>query len=92
MLYCQYNKEYLKEVIYIGDVLVKTRVRNNGKVVYEYRFEIASVDGKRKWKTKSGFPTKTAAKEAGKLVDSYNKKIRLYISPKLGKYRLKSIF
>ena len=35
----------------MGDVLVKTRTRNNGKVVYEYRFEIASIDGKRKWKT-----------------------------------------
>lgn len=123
-------KNIKKGVVSMGDVLIKTRTRNNGKVVYEYRFEIASVDGKRKWKTKSGFPTKTAAKEAGKLaqqiyentgvvktdadmsyadflaywidkrckltckkatVDSYNKKIRLYINPKLGEYRLKSI-
>lgn len=49
------------------DILIKARTKKDGKVVYEYRFEIASVDGKRKWKTKSGFRTKTEAKEAGKL-------------------------
>lgn len=49
------------------DVLIKTRTLASGKIVYEYRFEIASVDGKRKWKTKSGFKTKTEAKKAGKL-------------------------
>ena len=114
----------------MSDVLIKTRTLKSGKTVYEYRFEIASVDGKRKWKTKSGFKTKKEAKEAGKLaqqsyesigqpiepssmsyadfldqwiendikisckaetVKGYEKKIRLYIKPNLGDYRIKSI-
>lgn len=32
-------------------------VRKRGKV-YEYRIEIVSIDGTRKWITKSGFKTK----------------------------------
>ena len=47
------------------DVCVRKRYRING-AVYEYRFEIASIDGKRKWKTKSGFKTVTDARQAGK--------------------------
>lgn len=39
---------------------------NKGGAVYEYRFEIASVNGKRKWKTKSGFKTITEARKVGK--------------------------
>ena len=35
-------------------------VRKRGKV-YEYRFEIATIDGTRKWITKSGYPTKAEA-------------------------------
>ncbi len=35
-------------------------VRKRGKV-YEYRFETASIDGTRKWISKSGFPTKQEA-------------------------------
>ena len=112
------------------DVLIKARTLASGKTVYEYRFEIASVNGKRKWKSKSGFKTKTEAKQAGKLaqqtyenvgqaiepsnisysdfldewieqdckltcklstLQSYEKKIRLYIKPNLGSYRLKNI-
>lgn len=38
------------------DVTIRKRYRNSG-IVYEYRFEIASVDGKRQWQTKSGFKT-----------------------------------
>lgn len=112
------------------DVLIKARTLASGKVVYEYRFEIASVNGKRKWKSKSGFKTKTEAKQKGKLaqqiyenigqaiepsdmsfsdfldewmeqeckltcktstIQGYEKKIRLYIKPSLGEYRLKAI-
>ena len=99
-----------------------------GGISYTYRFEIAAVDGKRKFETKGGFPTKAAAKEAGKkaqhdyetlghivkvtemsfsdfldewlksltdlkplTIQNYEKKIRLYIKPELGGYRLKSI-
>ena len=41
-------------------------IYNKGGAVYEYRFEIASVNGKKKWKTKSGFKTITEARKAGK--------------------------
>ena len=33
--------------------------------VYQYKFEIASVDGKRKFKNKRGFKTKTVSKRLG---------------------------
>lgn len=114
----------------MGDVLIKARTRNNGKVVYEYRFEVAPINGVRKWKSKSGFATKKEAKEAGKIAQQayehigqvvepsdmsyadfldmwlekdckltckpstlvgYEKKIRLYIKPEIGSYKLKSI-
>lgn len=39
-------------------------VRKRGKV-YEYRFEIATVEGTRKWITKSGYPTKAKAFKEG---------------------------
>ena len=44
-------------------------VRKRGNV-YEYRFEIARVDGKRKWRSKSGFLSKAEAKKEG--VIAYN--------------------
>lgn len=44
----------------MASILVKKR----GKV-YQYQFEIAPQDGKRKWATKSGFKTKTEALEEG---------------------------
>lgn len=47
------------------DVTVRKRYRNKD-VVYEYRFEIASVNGKRQWKTQSGFKSVTEARRAGK--------------------------
>ena len=50
----------------MGELFIKPRTLKSGKTVYEYAFEIASVDGKRKRKTKSGFATKREAREAGK--------------------------
>ena len=44
-------------------------VRKRGKV-YEYRIEIATIDGTRKWITKSGFPTKQLALKEGAI--AYN--------------------
>lgn len=44
---------------------IRERVYKAGKS-YEYRFEVASVNGKRKFVTKGGFRNKTQAKEAGK--------------------------
>ena len=34
------------------DVIVRPRLLASGKTVYEYRFEMATVGGKRQWKTK----------------------------------------
>lgn len=39
-------------------------IQKRGKV-YQYRFEAAKVNGKRKWISKSGFKTKNAAFTAG---------------------------
>ena len=114
----------------MSELFIKQRTLKTGKTVYEYAFEIASVNGKRKRKTKSGFATKREAREAGKLaqqtyentgqaiessdisysdfidqwmkndikitckaetVKGYEKKIRLYIKPNLGSYKLNSI-
>lgn len=44
---------------------IRKRFTSKG-AVYEYRFEIASIYGKRKWKTKSGFKTVTEARKAGR--------------------------
>ena len=49
-------------------------VQKRGKV-YQYQFAIASIDGKRKYKNKSGFRTKTEAIEAG--VKAYNEYINV---------------
>ena len=49
----------------MADVTVQKR-----KEVYQYKFEIASIDGKRKFKNKSGFATKSEAKQAG--IIAYN--------------------
>lgn len=54
----------------MGNVYVQKR----GKV-YQYQFAIASVDGKRKYKNKSGFRTKSEAIEAG--VKAYNEYINV---------------
>ena len=48
------------------ELSIRKRQRKNGTSVYEYRFEIATVDGERKWKTKCGFKTKAEAQRAGK--------------------------
>lgn len=104
---------------------VNTRKRGQK---WQYQFEAATIDGKRKQITKSGFKTKKEALEAGTkalaeynncglafspseisfndyldfwineyakinlketTVANYEKKIRLYIKPKLGIYKLK---
>ena len=54
----------------MGNVYVQKR----GKV-YQYQFAIASIDGKRKYKNKSGFRTKSEAIEAG--VKAYNEYIKV---------------
>lgn len=97
---------------------------------WEYRFDGAAIDGKRKQYTKSGFATKKEAEKAGiaamneynksgdffvpsemsyndflkewlntvcatslnqQTTESYKKRIRLYISPRLGQYKIHSL-
>ena len=109
--------------------MASVNVRKRGQK-WQYQFEAAVVDGKRKQITKSGFRTKKEALEAGAkalaeynncgltftpseisfsdylnfwikeyaevnlketTVDNYIKKIKLYITPKLGIYKLKSL-
>ncbi|MDY2628366.1 MAG: tyrosine-type recombinase/integrase [Lachnospiraceae bacterium] len=43
-----------------------TKRKNKNGIVWQYRFEIGSVNGKRQWESKSGFATKREALEAGK--------------------------
>lgn len=112
------------------DIIIDKRINKDGTFSYRYRFEVASIDGKRRWKSKSGFTTKREARDAAKLaqqayesvgqpiepsdmsfadfldewmeqeckltckastIQGYEKKIRLYIKPELGGYRIKSI-
>lgn len=42
------------------ELCIRKRFTSKG-AVYKYRFEIASVNGERKWKTKSGFKMITDA-------------------------------
>ena len=65
----------------MGDIIIKPRTLKNGKVVYEYAFEIASVDGKRKRKTKSGFKTKREAREAGKIAQQTYESVGQAVEP-----------
>lgn len=114
----------------MNTVNVRARKLSNGKTTYEYSFEIAPVDGKRKRITKSGYKTKKEARQAGELAQqvyestgaspntgdisysdfldiwfendvilkcnektrkSYRSRVELYIKPKLGMYRLKTL-
>ena len=50
-------------------IMADVTVQKRGEV-YQYKFEIASIDGKRKIKNKSGFATKSEAKQAG--IIAYN--------------------
>ncbi len=103
------------------------RLKDGKKKKWGYRFEIASVEGKRRWDSKRGFDTKADALQAGKeaqavyerkgrLVkpsemsyadfflkwiaaigvkettkENYTKKARLYIVPRIGHLRIRSI-
>lgn len=109
--------------------MANVSARKRGKF-WEYRFESAKIDGKRRQITKGGYKTKKDALNAGNkalseynnsgllftpseisvndyldewlelycrinlkttTVSNYEKKIRMYIKPALGKYKLKSL-
>lgn len=63
------------------DIHIREHKLKSGKKSYEYRFETASVDGKRKWHSKSGFSTKTEAKRAGLLAQQQYENIGQVVSP-----------
>ena len=65
----------------MGDIKIDMRPRKDGSANYQYRFEIASVDGKRKWISKSGFKTKREAKEAGRLAQNEYERTGLVVEP-----------
>ncbi len=50
----------------MGDINIRKHILKDGSITYEYRFEIASENGKRKHCTKRGFATKAEAKKAGR--------------------------
>ena len=57
----------------MAQVNVRNRKKADGSNNWEYRFEAAKVDGKRKHISKSGFRTKKEALEAGtKALAEYN--------------------
>ena len=66
-----YNSFLFTKLYYLGGkTMVNVRKRGKG---YQYYFEIASVDGKRKQRVKSGFKTKTEAYNEGmKAYNEYN--------------------
>ena len=49
----------------MGNINIRKHELKNGSITYEYRFEIAPKNGKRKHCTKGGFKTKAEAKRAG---------------------------
>ena len=50
----------------MSEIMARERFLRSGKKVYEYSFEMASVEGKRKRKSKSGFASKRDARIAGR--------------------------
>ena len=62
------------------EVQIRSKRKKDGKLSYGYSFEIANIDGIRKWQTKYGFATKKEAKEAGeqakRLYDSYGRVVQ----------------
>ena len=61
---------FIYSIVNGGEIIMAdVTVQKRGEV-YQYKFEIASIDGKRKFKNKSGFATKSEAKQAG--IIAYN--------------------
>ena len=61
----------------MSEIMVRERFLRSGKKVYEYSFEMASVDGKRKRKSKSGFASKRDARIARRKALSEYENVRL---------------
>ncbi len=63
------------------DIMIDKRTNKDGTFSYRYRFEVASVNGKRKWKSKSGFATKREARDAAKLAQQTYENIGQAVEP-----------
>ncbi len=63
------------------EIHIREHTLKSGKKSYEYRFECSSVDGQRKWATKSGFKTKSEAKKAGLLAQQQYETVGQIVSP-----------
>lgn len=68
-------------MLFLKDIHIREHKLKNGQKSYEYRFEGAVINGKRKWITKSGFKTKTEAKRAGLTALQQYETIGQVISP-----------
>lgn len=64
----------------MNEVHIRSKRKSNGVISYGYSFELAVIDGVRKWQTKYGYKTKTEAKLAGeeakRLYDNYGKVVQ----------------
>lgn len=47
------------------DIMIRVRKTKKGRKSYEYRFEMASVGGKRQWSSKGGYTSEKEARLAG---------------------------
>ena len=63
------------------DIIIDKRINKDGTFSYRYRFEVASIDGKRRWKSKSGFTTKREARDAAKLAQHAYESVGQPIEP-----------
>ena len=63
--------------------MINVRKRGN---VYEYSFDVAKIEGKRKRITKSGFKTKNEAQEAGTV--AYEDSINLDVIDEIIEYKI----
>ena len=55
------------------DIMIRVRKTKKGRKSYEYRFEMASVGGKRQWSSKGGYTSEKEARIAGiAALNAYN--------------------
>ena len=64
----------------MAEVHIRAYSTKHGQA-YQYRFEIASIDGKRKWATKGGFKTRKEALEAGRIAQEAYEKNGIPLQP-----------
>ena len=63
------------------NVSIRSHTLKNGQKSYEYRFEVAPINNKRTWHSKSGFKTKSEAKRAGNIALQQYENLGVVIEP-----------